>query len=224
MSSVRAELLRSLPLVRGRGGVTAVAAVVGAVLLVACTDQRPALEPPPAASPGASTSPTPTALPELPPGALRDLVPSPQEVPPGLVPLLQTSGPRDADAVAGFSEDPSAAAAALAAHGFIEAYVAQYASPSDRRTLSVVITRFATPEGAQADLEGDLAVPAGSPVPAEQLGDGSQVRRVPLPGGADELVTVRLRTGAVTALLAWQEPVPAGPAVPIGLARLVLAG
>lgn len=200
------------------------AALVLVGALAACTDQDPALEAPAAARSSSTPAPTSSAVPELPAGALRDLVPSPLEVPPGLVPLLPASGPRDAAAVAAFSQDPAAAAAALAQHGFAEAYVAQYASPTDRRTLSVVVVRFATPEGARADLEADLAVPAGSPVEAEPLADGSQVRRVPLPGGSDELVTVRLRAGAVTALLAWQEPAPADAAVPLGLARVVLAG
>ena len=160
----------------------------------------------------------------LPEGALRDLVPTPQEVPAPLVPLLQGSGSRDAAAVSAFSADPAAAAGELAAHGFREAYVAQYASATDPRSLSVVVVRFATPEGAEADLAGDLAVPGGEVLESGAVGEASQVRRLSLPDdAAQDLVTVRFRSGATTWLLAWRAPVPADVAVPLELARTLAA-
>lgn len=222
--------------VRGGAGATASAVLLTAALAGGCTEQRPSLEPSvasptpsPAASPGATAAappPSPAGAPaaQLPEGALRDLVPTPQEVPPPLVPLVQGSGPRDAAAVAAFSADPAAAAADLAAHGFTDAYVAQYASQTDPRSLSVVVVRFATAEGAEADLAGDLAVPSGELVEAETIGDASQVRRVPLPGDdAQDLVTVRFRDGATTWLLAWRAPLPADTAIPVDLARVLAA-
>jgi hypothetical protein len=177
-------------------------------------------------APTTSGSPTPVATSEetpvaLPDGALRELVPAPDEVPEGLVPLLQASGPRDADAVAAFSSDPAAAQQALAAHGFRAAYVAQYASPSDPRSLTVLAARFADDAGAQADFEGDVAVSAGDAVETgATIGDASDVRRVALPDdAANELVTVRFRSGPTTWLLAWRAPRPADESIPLEVAR-----
>lgn len=222
--------------VRGRAGGTASAVLLTCALAGGCTEQRPSIEPPassssaaPTASAGAAAPESapqaePTAAAPLPEGALRDLVPAPQEVAPPLVPLLQASGPRDAAAVAGFSADPAAAATDLASHGFTDAYVAQYASATDPRSLSVVVVRFATAEGAQADLAGDLAVPSGELVEVEPIGAASEVRRLTLPDDdAQDLVTVRFRSGTTTWLLAWRAPLPADAAVPVDLAR-TLAG
>ena len=196
--------------------------VVGCTTLAGCADQQPFVDPPAVASPSATTR-TPTPAPpvsELPVGALRDLVPAPQEVPAGLVPLLQASGPRDAAAVAAFSADPTAAAASLAANGFTDAYVVQYASAADPRSLSVVAVRFATADGAKADYEGDVAVGGGEPVEVETIGEASQVRRLSLPDAGDQdLITVRFRSGATTWLLAWRARLPADAAVPVAIAR-----
>ena len=213
------------------GGARAAAALLLALGLTGCVDEQPALEPPASAaapsaavpSAGAGTAAaTPAPAVELPAGALRDLVPRPEEVPPPLVPLLQASGPRDAAAVAAFSGDPAAAQVALAEHGFADAYVAQYAAPDDPRALTVVVVRFADQGGAAADLGGDLAASSGEVVPAPVVGDASQVRRLALPDGA-ELVTVRLRAGATTALVAWRAARPADAEVPLGLARALAA-
>lgn len=211
---------------RARLRVLAAAGVLAGSL--GCTAQEPALERPSAAPSPAPVTPAPSApaaaSPELPPGGLRDLVPTPTEVPAGLVPLLQASGPRDSAAVAGFSSDPGAAAQSLTARGFTDAYVAQYAAPGDPRTLTVVVVRFATADGARADLEADLAESAGDVVPAAQVGEASQVRRVTLPedDGLD-LVTVRFQVGTTTWLLAWRAPVPADAEVPLALARELAA-
>jgi len=195
--------------------------------------QQPALEPPRAVPTPTSALPTsaPSALATgavatpLPDGALRDLVPSPDEVQPGLVPLLEVSGPRDAAAVASFSTDPGTARDELVANGFSDAYVVQYAARDDSRALTAVVVRFATPDGARADLEADLAASAGEVVAdAPPVGEASEVRRFDLPDdGPDELVTVRFRSGATTWLLAWRAPAPPDVDVPVGLARL-LAG
>ena len=162
------------------------------------------------------------ALPEDP---LRPLVPEPDEVPPGMVPLLAGSGSRDAQAIADFSADPAAAAQALSDHGFRSAYVAQYAHPTDGRVLSVVVVRFADAAGASADLAGDLSGSGGELVEVPTVGEQSQVRRQPLPGeseGEGELVTVRFRQGATTWLLAYGASPTADPQVAVELARVLV--
>jgi hypothetical protein len=203
----------------GRGWATAV--VLALTLGVAgCADDAP-VAPPQTPSSAALTEPLPdVSLPEDP---LRPLVPAPDEVPPGMVPLLAGSGSRDAAAIAEFSADPAAAARALADHGFRTAYVAQYAHPSDGRVLSVVVVRFADAAGARADLEGDLAGSSGQVVTHEQVGEQSQLRRQPLPGDdAGELVTLRFRQGATTWLLAYGARPTADPQVAVDLARPLL--
>lgn len=158
----------------------------------------------------------------LPADPLRALVPSPDEVPPGMVPLLTGSGPRSAAAIAEYSADPAAAAVALADHGFAGAYVAQYADPAGARVLSVVVVRFTSAAGATADLAGDLAASSGDLVETDPVGDASQVRRQPLPGGDQgQLVTVRFRRGATTWLLAYGDRPEADPAVAVGLGSLL---
>ena len=117
-------------------------------LATGCTDDGPA----PTAAP---TPPAPavTAAVTLPPDALLALVPTSGDVPPGLLPVVSGSGPRDLAAVAAFSADPAAAAAALRSHGFRRAYVAQYAEPgAEGRVLSVVVSEFATLPGGRGTL------------------------------------------------------------------------
>ena len=167
------------------------------------------------------TAPVPGVT--LPADALRPLVPSPAEVPPGLVPLLAATGPRDAKAIAGFSSDPAKAGAALKAHGFQRGYAAQYAHPSDGRVVSVVVTRFASASGAKADLDADLAGLPGRVVKVPPVGDQAQARVQPLPGGKGELVTLRFRKGATTWLIAYGARATADPQVAVELARAVLA-
>lgn len=199
------------------------AVVLGLVCVLGlsgCAQEPPAARPQTASS-AALTEPVPGV--ELPQDPLRPLVPTPEEVPPGMVPLLAGSGSRDAAAIAEFSADPAAAAKALAEHGFRSAYVAQYAHPSDGRVLSVVVARFADAAGAKADLEGDLAASSGDVVAVETVGEQSQLRRQPLPGDAGgELVTLRFRQGAITWLLAYGERPSADPQVAVGLAGPLL--
>ena len=160
----------------------------------------------------------------LPADPLRSLVPAPDEVPPGMVPILTGSGARGAAAIAGYSADSAQAATALAAHGFTSAYVAQYADPSSARVLSVVVVRFATPAGATADLAGDLAASSGDVLNLATVGDRSQARRQPLPGASGgELVTLRFRQGATTWLLAYGDRPTADPSIALALARLLVA-
>jgi hypothetical protein len=195
----------------------AAALALAATLLAGCSDEEPEVAPePPSAS--ALTAPLPGI--SLPPDPLLPLVPEPDEVPAGMVPLLSGSGSRDAKAIAEFSADPAAAAKALATHGFRSAYVAQYAHPDDGRVLSVVVVRFGDAAGAKADLEGDLAGSSGDVVQVAQIGDASQVRKQPLPGeDAGELVTVRFRKGATTWLLAYGAKPTADPQVAVELAQ-----
>ena len=160
----------------------------------------------------------------LPTSPLLPLVPAPGEVPPGMVPLLKASGPRDLAAVAAFSTDATGAAATLTAHGFTGSYVVQYADPADGRVLSVVASQFRDVAGAAADLATDEASQDGTPVTVEPLGQDTQARRSALPGSAGgELFYLRFRSGATTWLLAYGSRPTADPAVPVALAKVLLA-
>lgn len=181
-------------------------------------------------SPSASPTHSPTAMspvpaPDivLPADPLRDLVPRTSDLPPGLVAVLAGSGPRDAHAIAAYSADPKSAGALLDKHGFRSAYVAEYADPATGRVLSVVVSRFSTASGATADLAADLAASTGEKVAAATVGEQSDVRRQPLPGGKGQLVTVRFRKGATTWLVAYGAAPKADPAVAVTLAT-TLAG
>lgn len=191
-----------------------------AALLAGCSDEEPAAAP---ERPSASALSAPVPGVTLPADLLQPLVPTPAEVPAGMLPLLAGSGARDAEAIAEFSADPAAAAKALAAHGFASAYVAQYAHPSDGRVLSVVVARFEDAAGAKADLEGDLAGSSGQLVKTAVVGEASQARRQPLPGGQPgELVTLRFRQGATTWLLAYGAKPTADPQVAVELAQALV--
>ena len=197
----------------------AAAVLAGACLLTGCSDDQPGAAPTPP-SESALNAPVPGVT--LPADPLRALVPEPDEVPAGLVPLVAGSGRRDAGAIAEFSADPAAARTALAAHGFTGAYVAQYAHPSDGRVLSVVVARFRDAAGAKADLTGDLTGSSGEVVAVPTVGEQSEVRRQPLPGeGGGELVTLRFRSGATTWLLAYGARPTADPQVAVELGRLL---
>ncbi len=175
--------------------------LLAALLLPACTaPDRPA------ARPAGSPSPLPVPSVTLPADPLLALVPRPDDVPSGLLPVVSGSGPRDLRAVAAFSADPAPAAEALRAHGFTSAYVAQYAEPSGAqgRVLSVVVARFTTLEGAADDLAGDLA--ASGPGEPADVGSGGSLRVQPLPGGTGQLTTLRFRVGVRTWLLASGAP------------------
>ena len=197
----------------------AAAALALSCALVGCSDDEPAAAPTPP-SESALNAPVPGVT--LPADPLRALVPEPEEVPAGLVPLVAGSGRRDAAAIAEFSADPAAARKALGEHGFAGAYVAQYAHPSDGRVLSVVVARFRDAAGAKADLDGDLTGSSGEVVAVPTVGEQSQVRRQPLPGeGGGELVTLRFRAGATTWLLAYGARPTADPQVAVELGRLL---
>lgn len=194
--------------------------VLAGVLASGCSEQSPTVPPDPLAS--ALTAPLPGV--ELPADPLRALVPTPAEVPAGMVPLLTGSGPRALQAVADYSADPAAAARSLTEHGFRSAYVAQYADPAGARVLSVVVVRFASPQGAEDDLEGDLASSSGEVVDGGTVGEASQARRQPLPGGGPgELVTLRFRQGATTWLLAYGDRPEADADVALRLGALLAA-
>jgi hypothetical protein len=197
--------------------VGAVAAVV--LLATACGGGSE-----PEAAPSPSAVAASTAVPDivLPDDPLRDLVPKTADLPPGLVAILSGSGPRDATAIAAYSADPKAAGTLLKTHGFRSAYVAQYADPATGSVLSVVVSRFSTAAGAAADLGADLTASTGEEVKGSSVGEQSQVRRQPLPGGKGELVTVRFRKGATTWLVAYGAP-KADPKVAVDLATTLAA-
>ncbi|MCW2777144.1 MAG: hypothetical protein JWN17_869 [Frankiales bacterium] len=179
-----------------------------------------------AQDPTTSAAPPPTTSVTLPPDPLLALVPTPSEVPAGLVPVVAGSGPRDLAAVAGFSGDPAAAAAALRAHGFAGAYVAQYAEPTaagaSGRVLSVVVSRFGTLKGAADDLAGDVAA-GGGPGTTPDVGQAASLRTQPLPGAArGRLTTLRFRVGTRTFLLALGAPAADEDTV-VRLGRLLAA-
>jgi hypothetical protein len=190
-------------------------------LLAGCSDDGPDLSDPKVQA----SAPIPGVT--LPPGGLHDLVPTPEEVPAGMVPVLQGSGPRTIDVVAGYSGTGAAATQALAAlraHGFADAYVAQYANQATGQVLSVVVSRFATSTGATADFSDDQKGTSGKIVPSEQIGDASSVTTQTVTGSvSSELVLVRFVRGTDTWVIAYQAAPKADPAVPVGLAKTILA-
>ncbi len=196
----------------------AVSVLAAGLLLSGCTGSSPTPVPLPRV-----TAPVPGVT--LPPGALSLYVPSPEEVPAGLVPLLMATGPRDAHAIAAFSADAGKAGKTLKAHHFTGAYAAQYADPADGRVLSVVVSQFATPKDAQADYASDTSATGGTALPAAgRVGAASEVRTQALPGQSKgQLVTVRFRVGRLTWLVAYGAAPTADPQVAMALSRL-LAG
>jgi hypothetical protein len=189
---------------------------LAAAALAACGGSSTGAAAPTATAETASPMPVPDIV--LPADPLRDLVPRTADLPPGLVAVLAGSGPRDAHAIAAYSADPKSAGVLLTQHGFRSAYVAQYADPTTGRVLSVVVSRFSTASGASADLDADLVASTGEKVPTPTVGEKSEVRRQPLPGGKGQLVTVRFRKGATTWLVAYGAAPIADPAVAVKLA------
>lgn len=159
----------------------------------------------------------------LPPDELRELVPTPAEVPAGMTPILTATGPRDAKAIAAFSADPVAAGKALAANGFRRAYVAQYAHPATGEVLSVVAVRFATAKGATADLAADLKASSGTRVALAAVGDQSAATTQPLPKDGGELLTLRFRSGPTTWLVAYGKKPTPDSAVALRLAKALVS-
>jgi hypothetical protein len=180
---------------------------------------------PDAAAQAAASAPVPGVT--LPPDALVDLVPRPDEVPAGMVPVLAGSGPKDLTTVASYSGTGATATAAAAAkltqHGFSRAYVAQYANPSTGQVLSIVASSFATAAGATADFADDQSGAQGKPVPgAPTLGEASSATVQDLPGTAAQLVLVRFRRGTTTWSLAYKAGPTADPQLAIDLATVLL--
>jgi hypothetical protein len=178
------------------------ALVVTAALVTGCSGSS---SPKPAATPSAS-------LPSLPPGALREQVLQPGEVSPTLAPIAAQTGARDITSIAAFSADPKAAKKTLEKHGFQSAYVVQYADPASSAVVTNVVTKFATVEGATADLTGDLGQSAKTGTPYDVTGLGDQaggVRGKFSPESvAGTLVMLRWRVGDTTWLLAVGAPKP----------------
>lgn len=186
---------------------------------------------------GSSATPTGTENPDvaasaplpgvtLPPGQLVDQVLRPDEVPAGMVPILLGSGPRDAKVVASYSgtgQKAAAAEARLRAHGFQEAYVAQYANKDTAQVLVVLVSRFTTAQNAAADFADDLKGNTGKTVPNPTIGEQSAVTVQTLPGKpATDLVLVRFRRDTMTWSLAYRAPTPAAVQLPIQLAGHLL--
>src|ERR1700712_5099438 len=63
---------------------------------------------------------------KLPAGDLLSYVPQPNEVPTGLQPVLEQSGPADITKLASFSGNPTTAQLTLTTHGFQTGYIAEY--------------------------------------------------------------------------------------------------
>jgi hypothetical protein len=191
------------------------------LLLAGCAGSKGATEDPDVSA----SAPIPGVT--LPPGELTDLVPSPTEVPAGMVPVILGSGPRDLDAVAAYSGTGAVkerAAAALRAHGFQQAYVVQYANQTTGQGLTVVVSRFATGPGATADFSDDERGTSGQSIPSEKLGEVSSVTKQVIPGSVQsELVLVRFLRGTDTWVIAYQAAPTADPAVAVQLAKGLLA-
>lgn len=212
---------------RGRGR-TALPALLALGLLAGCSgggsDERGTPSAQVVDPTAAASAPVPGVT--LPPDALLALVPTPAEVPAGMVPVLSGSGPRPLDVVAGYSGTgpaKQAAVAQLTAHGFRSAYVAQYASPTSGQVVSVVVSQFATAAGATADFADDQRGATGSTVPTATLGEASSVRLQELAGSPpSQLVLVRFRRGTTTWSLAYKATPKAEPQVAIDLAKALL--
>lgn len=189
-------------------------------LLAGCSSGTTPIDPRAAAS-----APVPGVT--LPPGALVALVPTPSEVPAGMVPVVLGSGPRDLAVVAGYSGTGAAATAAAAklrSHGFQEAYVAQYANQSTGQVLSVVVSRFATAAGATADLADDVKAGGGTKVVVQQVGEASAATTEPITGKVSgQLLLLRFRRGVDTWVLAYEAAPTADARVAVAVARAVLA-
>lgn len=188
------------------------------LLLTACSEGTPKTDPSAAAS-----APVPGVT--LPPGAMVELVPAPDEVPAGMVPIIKGSGPRGLAVVAGYSgaATRAQAEASLRSHGFQAAYVAQYANQATGQVLSVLVSSFATAEGATSDFSDDQRGTTGTAVQAEQLGDASSVTKQTIAGSvSSELLLVRFLKGTRTWTLAYQAAPTADPQVGIALAKRLL--
>lgn len=198
-----------------------IALLAAPLLLAGCSDDSSPYDDPDVAA----SAPIPDVT--LPPGTLRNLAPEPDEVPAGMVPVVLGSGTRTLDEVAGYSGTGAVkaqAATSLRAHGFQDAYVAQYANQATGQVLSVVVTQFATPAGAAADFSEDQKSTSGTPQAAEQLGDSSSVTKQEISGSTPgELVLVRMVRGTHTWVIAYQASPVASADVAVALAKTLLA-
>ncbi|MCU1600330.1 MAG: hypothetical protein JWO22_1039 [Frankiales bacterium] len=185
-----------------------------------------------ACSSGSTSGAAPTAPPAtapvpgvtLPPGAGSQLVPLPDEVPAGMILIVKGSGARDLQTVAGYSgtgtgaghdQAVAAAAAKLRAHGFQQAYVAQYLNQTTGAVVSVVASTYATAAGAAADYADDAKATTGELAPTATIGDASSAHITPVRGKvAGELLLLRFRKSTTTWSLAYQS----APKVDVGVA------
>lgn len=199
--------------------------VVAPLLLTACSGESGTATPRGTDNPDvAASAPLPGVT--LPPDALVDQVVRPDEVPAGMVPVLKGTGPRDAHVVASYSGTGPAATSAearLKAHGFVSAYVVQYANPNTGQVLSMVASRFGSAAGAAADLADDLKGNQGKSVVSPVIGEQSAVTVQAVPGTPpSDLVLVRFRRGTMTWSLAYKAVTPADAQLGITLAQKVL--
>ena len=202
---------------------TLAALVTVPLLLTGCSGGDDSASPTATAT-AAASAPAPGVT--LPPDPLSGLVPAPAEVPAGMVLIPAGSGPRDVAVVASYSGSgatATAAKAALTAHGFVRAYVAQYVNPANGSVLSIVASTFRTSGGAVADFTADQASGRGRAVPAATVGEASSVTVQDVPGSvAGQLVILRFRRGTTTWSLAYKAAPTADPQVALDLARKVL--
>ena len=210
--------------------------LVAPLLLAGCNNDAATAVPQGTENPDVAAS-APIAGVTLPPDVLVDQVLRPDEVPAGMVPIINGSGPRDVKVVASYSGTGATAAAAearLKAHGFQSAYVAQYANQSTAQVIVVVASRFSSAASAAADFGDDLrASHSGKKVPSTTLGDESVVTVQSLPGTPKtatapatpktDLVLVRFRRATTTWSLAYRVPSPADVQLPVQLATRLLA-
>lgn len=191
------------------------------VLLTGCSSS----DAPPVDPTAAASAPVPGLA--LPPGALLNLVPTPEEVPAGMVPLVKGSGPRTLEVVAGYSgtgAQQTKSAARLREHGFTQAYVAQYANEATGQVLSVLVSAFATSGGAQADYLDDQRGNTGAAVATDQIGDASSATVSAVAGSVTgELLILRFLAGTHTWTIAYKAAPTADPKVAVDLARTMLA-
>ena len=156
---------------------------------------------------------------ELPAGSLAAYVPQPGQVPTGMVFVAAQTGPQSLDQLVADGGD----AARLAADGFVDAYVVEYADPKKGTEIVTTVVRFATAAGATTDLAADLATPdaAATPVTAATVGDQSAAAVQALPGGSAkaQLVTVRFRQGVFSFLVGVGAPGTVDPASVVAIAQ-----
>ena len=171
-------------------------ALAVALLLLACTscapDRQPTTPSPAASSP---TAMTPTAA-ALPPGALVELVPLPEELPAGMTAVADSAGPLDIEAVAGLVPDSDAARTELVRNDFRDGYTADFSDAASGAFVSVLVLRYGAAYGASRQVAFERAQPdqGAAPVPVAAIGDVSSAKRERVrEADVAEFVSVRFR-------------------------------